>query len=945
MKKRFLPFSLLLVIMVLGQSVMAGQGQFVNDRRDDNSIYWHSVGPSNMGGRITSVIFDDQTGNHIYIGSMGGGVFYSWNNGITWHQVGQDLMVSCLAQGSDGTIYVGTGDGGSAVNYNGMADFGYETSFIGSGLYMIKNKEMSAVPSTTPENLNEVNEWSFINDIAVLDDKVIVGTETGLRYASVSQLGNASATWNYAKTNGEDLMGVVSSIRIALDNTIMAVVDGALYMGSLDAMVCHSAEEAVENEAGMIETIEIAPGMLDIAVAPSDPNVMYASIIAADGNHTSVLLSENHGDTWRVILPKVTASAGHQLYEGKGLFNHGLTVDPVNPYCLYVTGYNLWRMDRSTSDPNGYYLVVKQSDGDNDIIFNDTYLHSGVNAMTFNPRDSKTAYVATDGGIFKAQINASVYPTFANCNRGDVTARCLSVAPSGTINRVVGGLLDHGPILIEGADVANHNGYAVPLYPSNNPATYGNFSDADHGGSCVVSTINPDMFVLVRKDGAIQRTETANADHDESNFLGQSGQPTFSYTGYRMPIALWENYDDQVSPDSVWFKCKKNQKAGDIVKCFSGTANYPFDFVLPFDMQFNPDSPLLSDSILVKDPISTKFYVADNSSVYYTMDALKFNKKTAWYKIATTGGTSSCIATSIDGDEVVVGTRNGRLVRITNMLGAYDAATSTSTDSVNYAPVVTTIELPVDGRGVSSIALSSDKKKLVVTLSGYGNDTYVLYSNNFDAAEPTFTSKQGDLPLMPVYSSIYEMTTGDVLIGTEHGVYKTDNIGGTPEWVRAGINMGDVPVMDLKQQTIYKEGQFVPMIVDTVTVMVPFAGTNNHGVIYAATYGKGIFRCETYRQHSGTSVSETPAVAQSKVELYPNPVRSAATVRFDLDQNTMVSYQVYDMTGRLVRAENLGTLTEGKHEINVSMDDMATGAYLLRLNAGKNTTSVKFMVQ
>mgnify|MGYP002868423753 FL=1 len=280
---------------------------------------------------------------------------------------------------------------------------------------------------------------------------------------------------------------------------------------------------------------------------------------------------------------------------------------------------------------------------------------------------------------------------------------------------------------------------------------------------------------------------------------------------------------------------------------------------------------------------------------------------------------------------------------ISNMLGAYDDNTSDPSSEM-FAPEITVIQMPFEGY-VSSVSLSSDNEKMVVTMGGYGNEANVFFSNNAGAEEPTFTAKQGNLPLMPVYSSIFEMTTGDVLIGTEHGVYKTENIAGTPDWVKAGFNMGDVPVMEMKQQTTYKEGQMVPMIVDTTTVMIPYPGTNNHGVIYAATYGKGIFRCETYRQHSGDDVNETPVMAESKVELYPNPVRNVATVRFNLEQNTTVSYQVYDMTGRLVRVENLGNLTEGRHEINVTMDDMAKGAYLLRLNAGNSSSNVKFMIQ
>ena len=171
MKKRFLPFSLLLVIMFLGQSVMADQGghyvprvksgagfeaylntlrvnqqtgmidpawmiaaskQVENSTKDySDEIYWKSMGPDNMGGRTTSIVYNNANMNEVYIGSMGGGVFYTWNLGISWHQVGENLMVSCMAQAEDGTIYVGTGDCGVANDYNGMTDLNYANSFIG----------------------------------------------------------------------------------------------------------------------------------------------------------------------------------------------------------------------------------------------------------------------------------------------------------------------------------------------------------------------------------------------------------------------------------------------------------------------------------------------------------------------------------------------------------------------------------------------------------------------------------------------------------------------------------------------------------------------------------------------------------------------------------------------------------------------------------------------
>jgi hypothetical protein len=238
----------------------------------------------------------------------------------------------------------------------------------------------------------------------------------------------------------------------------------------------------------------------------------------------------------------------------------------------------------------------------------------------------------------------------------------------------------------------------------------------------------------------------------------------------------------------------------------------------------------------------------------------------------------------------------------------------------------------------------------VVTLGNYGNDNYVLYSSNALADSPTFTVKQGNLPAMPVYSSVYTCgfdgsSNGDVLIGTEHGIYRTTDItAANPEWAPENANMGDVPVMELKQQTLYHEDSKVPAFADTLLIYNPRAGVSNQGVVYAATYGKGVFRCETYVTHTGTSVPESSVVAQKQATMYPNPVRDNAKVSFELKADANVTYQVYDLSGRMVKSEFLGSFSEGTHEADVTVNGLAKGSYILRLNAGSYTSSVKFMV-
>jgi hypothetical protein len=78
--------------------------------------------------------------------------------------------------------------------------------------------------------------------------------------------------------------------------------------------------------------------------------------------------------------------------------------------------------------------------------------------------------------------------------------------------------------------------------------------------------------------------------------------------------------------------------------------------------------------------------------------------------------------------------------------------------------------------------------------------------------------------------------------------------------------------------------------------------------------------------------------------MYPNPVSSQATLSFELSESCNVSYQVFDMTGRMVMSQNMGRFAEGEHQVNLNAENLSTGSYILRLSQGANTSCVKFLV-
>ena len=577
MKKRFLPF--MMAVLVLSQFAIADNGGHYVPRTQGNTtaesfmgslranqhtglidpalmlqaaknqskgatadnLYWISMGPDNMGGQTTAVVFDTLT-NQVYIGSKGGGVYKTYNFGVTWHQVGeQDLMVSSMVRANDGTIYIGTGDGDAAATYNGLDQQSYENSFVGSGIWKLKDNVMTQIASTVP-SLSDVGDWSFVNDLAIAGNKLFAATGGGLKYTT-----DNGATWTML------IEGNAIEVRALADGTVMASVDGMLYIGTTEEMTCHSGtgNNPTYDSLNQIIAIPKAAGLLDIAIAPSNNNVMYASCVNTSGVHTGIYVSYDKGATWSIALPAVTANIGtNNVYsgydnKGYGLINHGIVVDPQDEGRLFILGYYLWKIEKPATT-NGYYLTEMLTGMS--MYFYPDYLHVGLHAMAFNPKhNSNECYFGTDGGVYKA-TGAGGNFTFSYCNRNYVTTRMFNVAYSGKDTRVMAAGLDHGVVMIEGDENLNSMSHGNWINPG---AIMGVFIDPYQAGPCAISNIKPDIIFVTYKDGAFERSETAGYDWVSTNFLENL---TISTSSFRMPILLYEDFDDELNPATVWLK-------------------------------------------------------------------------------------------------------------------------------------------------------------------------------------------------------------------------------------------------------------------------------------------------------------------------------------------------------------------------------------------------------
>lgn len=356
----------------------------------------------------------------------------------------------------------------------------------------------------------------------------------------------------------------------------------------------------------------------------------------------------------------------------------------------------------------------------------------------------------------------------------------------------------------------------------------------------------------------------------------------------------------------------------------------------------------MGDSVRVQDRAQSKFYLGVENAVWMTRGALVFGTTPQWFKIANITGVVSSMSSCYDGDHLFVGTYSGNVYRVSGLKSYIDSLHLDVTSS-QYQLEVTNIA-SYTGRTVTSVAANwYNPDKVVVTLGNLGNQaSYIEYSDNATSATPDFCSKQGNLPKIPAYSALIEMNRSKyVFIGTEFGLFATDNITATyPTWseINDGIG-GRVPVFMIAQQSNFaKPDTGVAIDPDGNEVLSLFPGVTNSGFIYVGTHGRGIFYNSNFYQEIESIQDNTATKKAQEVRLFPNPANNYTNVSFGLLNPERIIIRVFDLKGTLVQNIDLGTLNIGQHQERIDISNLSVGTYIVNVRGSKLNFSTKMLI-
>ncbi len=178
-----------------------------------------------------------------------------------------------------------------------------------------------------------------------------------------------------------------------------------------------------------------------------------------------------------------------------------------------------------------------------------------------------------------------------------------------------------------------------------------------------------------------------------------------------------------------------------------------------------------------------------------------------------------------------------------------------------------------------------------------------------------------------------------------------------------GTNQGTQPVLG----EFFPSASYQVVLDDTVgvnggaiSITIPFISTqtNDWSLVWfydCNSNGAVDYQDEHPYQHWGiwskVTVTYDPnhasinEVMQGEASLAPNPASEATRLSFELQQAAEVSYTIVDLAGRTVATKSLGQVAAGNVSEEVSLSGLTNGVYFMNLNAGGQSSSIKFIVK
>lgn len=907
---------------------------------NDLEFNWSAVGPTNLGGSIRALAYTPD-GQRVYAGSPTGGLWVSTNNGTNWNSVNGfnapannlNLGVSDIAiDASDNTLYVGTGSaslendhlstGGTpfpSVNFSKTGYLGYTGSF-GSGVYVSTDNGNTFIqaPATAPASPYNVSDpFVAVQVVRAANGRLFIGTHKGLYLSDDRGQTTFDAAESYTPAlpaNDRLTNAPIYDIEITSSGMVFVGTDKYLFIsedGGDTFTEYVTISELPKDLSDPFFGSTPLPSVVKVAISRSNANVVYLAM--ATNRLLGVWKSTDAGVNWEVIAPRSTSFDG-QLGAFAPCAENNPLLGGIVGYCLNAL---VLEVDPTDNDhvflgSRQWYEYTPTTGWTNTTrnfslgLLDNQYVPSLITAFAANPTAGSIILLGTSKELVRSTDGGSRFlPAQGNLNVSQVYD--LAVGSDGY---VIASNRAQGTILFDGNATTTGYWYAPTAF-------------APRPGFVAISRFNSEFMVSgsyntfdrsLNKGEIFTNSDWLGFPLADAPFVADTAERLIRTRNLKPPLApvIMDEQDTtglNIALDSL----------GKVVNpqyVFCGSQDHVWLVRNPFEPTDSETPP----------SFTSIFRIAD--------------------------GTNEISALAISDDDthtLLIGTTNGRLIRITN---AHNPAQSVTQEIITPAADNT------PDRWITSVTFHPTNKDLVVVTYGtFRSDDPTgpcpqcgfIYATNqaLTSTNPTWYNQHdliSDLGFFPIYTALFcpdpNHPSGQWLaIGTEKGVFVVDEnvLDFSSPATADGVSWGEansgamvrVPVHKLAYngKKLIKANYPAPLEAKQFDELVPDFEKN---YIYAATWGRGVLRSQLLSGPTSRNKAVRTGDANLQFRVYPNPNRGQFTTSVRLEETATLALSVVSMNGQVVQQLPAMALPAGEHTMPVSLQALPAGVYVLR---------------
>jgi len=325
-----------------------------------SEMRWRCIGPF-RGGRTVAISGVPHQPNVFYMAAVNGGVWKTTDFGNTWNPIFDDqpsgsVGALAVAPSDPNIIYVGSGEGLQRPDL-ATGDGVYKSTDAGktwTHLQNLRDAQQNTAILVDPKDSNRIFVAAEGHPYGSNAERgVFRSTDGGQSFQKVlyKDENTGAADLAFDPANPQTIYAVLWAARVAPWEVRSG---GSIYIAGSGLFKSTDGGSTWRPLTKGLPTAAEELGRMGIAVAPSQPNRLYASVEAKRGV-AGIYRSDDAGESWKQIN-----SDGRIGGRGPGAM--GIAVAPDNPEVIYVANTTTWK----STDGGKTFVGFKGAPGGDD---------------------------------------------------------------------------------------------------------------------------------------------------------------------------------------------------------------------------------------------------------------------------------------------------------------------------------------------------------------------------------------------------------------------------------------------------------------------------------------------------------------------------------------------------------------------------------------------------